>query len=117
MVSGRIWAPSLHGGNEGWTWPRFEEEETRYSRPSLTRTPAPPPAGYLDVPVRQQQVDDDVHRQALHVVQPLLDAAQLGGQLGARVQLPGLPDLVQNHLPEVLAVNGGQEESHAFIEW
>ncbi|TNN59205.1 hypothetical protein EYF80_030578 [Liparis tanakae] len=38
---------------------------------------------YLDVPVGQQQVDDDVDRKALHVVQPLLDAVQLGGQLHA----------------------------------
>lgn len=61
---------------------------------------------YLDVPVGQQQVDDDVDREALHVVQPLLDAAQLGGQLHACVELPGFADLVQNRLPEVLAAKG-----------
>lgn len=58
---------------------------------------------YLDVPVCQQQVDDDVNGKALHVVQPLLDAAQLGSQLQASVQLPSLTDLVQNRLTEILA--------------
>lgn len=64
---------------------------------------------YLDVSVGEQQVDDDVDWQALHVVQPLLDAAQLGSQLHARVELPGFPDLVQDGLPEVLTVKGGGE--------
>lgn len=59
---------------------------------------------YLDVSVGQQQVDDDVHWEALHVVQSLLDAAQLGGQLHARVELTGFADLVQDCLPEVLTV-------------
>ncbi len=59
---------------------------------------------YLDVPVCQQQVDDDVDWKALHVVQPLLDAAQLGSQLHASVQLPSLTDLIQNRLTEILAM-------------
>lgn len=58
---------------------------------------------YLDVPVRQQQVDDDVDREALHVVQPLLDSAQLGGQLRASVQLASFSDFAQNRLTEILA--------------
>lgn len=59
---------------------------------------------YLDVPVGEQQVDDDVDREALHVVQPLLDAAQLSSQLHASVQLPSFTDLVQNCLAKILAV-------------
>lgn len=62
---------------------------------------------YLDVPVRQQQVDDDVDWKALHVVQPLLDPAQLGSQLHAGVELPGFSDLVQDRLAEILTA--GQE--------
>lgn len=58
---------------------------------------------YLDVPVGEQQVDDDVDWEALHVVQPLLDAAQLGSQLHASVQLPSFADLVQNRLAKILA--------------
>lgn len=58
---------------------------------------------YLDVPVGEQQVDDDVDREALHVVQPLLDAAQLSSQLHASVQLPSFTDLVQNRLAKILA--------------
>lgn len=65
---------------------------------------------HLNVPVRQQQVDHNVDRQTLHVVQPLLDAAQLGRQLHAGVQLPSLPDLVQDRLSEVLAVRGEQQD-------
>lgn len=63
---------------------------------------------HLDVAVRQQQVDDDVDRKALHVVQPLLDAAQLGSQLHAGVQLSSLSDLVQNGLAEILAGEKGE---------
>lgn len=59
---------------------------------------------YLDVPVCEQQVDDDVDWEALHVVQSLLDAAQLSSQLHASVQLPSLTDLVQDRLSEILAV-------------
>ncbi len=59
---------------------------------------------YLDVSVRQQQVDDDVDWKALHVVQTLLDAAQLGRQLRAGVQLPSLTDLIQDRLTEILTV-------------
>lgn len=58
---------------------------------------------YLDVPVGEQQVDDDVDREALHVVQPLLDAAQLSSQLHASVQLPSFTDLIQNRLAKILA--------------
>lgn len=60
---------------------------------------------YLNVPVCQQQVDDNVHWKALHIVQPLLDAAQLSGQLHSSVQLPSLTDLIQNRLTEILAVD------------
>lgn len=59
---------------------------------------------YLDVPVCKQQVDDDVDGKALHVVKPLLDAAQLSGQLHASVQLPSFTDLVQNRLSKILAM-------------
>lgn len=59
---------------------------------------------YLDVPVCEQQVDDDVDWEALHVVQSLLDAAQLSSQLHASVQLPNLTDLVQDRLSKILAV-------------
>lgn len=58
---------------------------------------------YLDVSVRQQQVDDDIHRKALHVVQPLLNSAQFRRQLHAGVELPSFTDLVQNGLAEILA--------------
>lgn len=61
---------------------------------------------YLNVPICQQQVDDDVDWEALHVVQTLLDATQLGRQLQAGVQLPSLADLIQDCLPKVLAVGG-----------
>jgi len=57
---------------------------------------------YLDVPVRQKQVDDDIDWKALHVVQPLLDSAQLGSQLRAGVKLPSFADLIQNRLTEIL---------------
>lgn len=58
---------------------------------------------YLDVPVREQQVDDDVDWEALHVVQTLLDSTQLGCQLHASVQLSSFSYLVQDGLPEILA--------------
>lgn len=71
--------------------------------------------GYLDVPVCQQQVDDDVDRKALHVVQSLLDPVQFGGQLHAGVQLPSLTDLIQNRLAEILAVRGEDTEERKSI--
>lgn len=76
-----------------------------------TKIPAPPLRQqevqvYLNVSVGQQQVDDDVDWEALHVVQSLLDAAQLGGQFHARVELPSFADLVQDCLPEVLTAKG-----------
>lgn len=58
---------------------------------------------YLDISVRQQQVDDDVNRKALHVVQTLLDSVQLGSQLHAGVKFSSFPDLVQNGFMEILA--------------
>lgn len=58
---------------------------------------------YLDVPVRKQQIDDDINWKALHVVQPLLDSAQLCSQFQASVKLPGSTDLIQNRLTEILA--------------
>lgn len=61
---------------------------------------------YLDVSVGEQQVDDDVDWETLHVVQPLLDAAQLGRQLHASVELSGFADLVQDRLSEVLTAKG-----------
>lgn len=64
---------------------------------------------HLDVPVGQQQVDDDVGGEQLHAVQPLLDAAQLVAQLLAAETLPRLADLVPDGLPEVLAAQGAQQ--------
>lgn len=64
---------------------------------------------HLDVPVGQQQVDDDVGREQLHAVQPLLDATQLVAQPLAAETLARLSDLVPDGLPEVLAARGVQE--------
>lgn len=66
----------------------------------------PPPVfsrAHLDVPVGQQQVDDDVRGEQLHAVQPLLDALQLLVQVPAAETLPRHPDLLPDGLPEVLA--------------
>ena len=59
---------------------------------------------HLDVPVGEQQVDDDVGAQELHGVQPLLDAAQLLTQGLASEALSGQTDLPLDRLPEVLTV-------------
>lgn len=64
---------------------------------------------HLDVPVGEQQVDDDIGGEQLHAVQPLLDAAQLIAQLLAGKTLPCLADLVPDGLPEVLTARGAQQ--------
>lgn len=70
---------------------------------------------YLDVPVGQKQVDDDVSWKALYVVQSLLNTAELWGQLRPREQLPRFPELVENGFSEVLAVKGYRRDSERDI--
>lgn len=65
---------------------------------------------HLDVPVGQQQVDDDVRGEQLHTVQAFLDASQFLAQVLATETLPGHADLLPDGLPEVLASVGVTEE-------
>lgn len=58
---------------------------------------------HLDIPVGEQQVDDNVGGEQLHAVQPLLDVAQLVAEVLAAKTLPRFADLVPDGLPEVLA--------------
>lgn len=66
---------------------------------------------YLDVPVGQKQVDDDVSWKALYVVQSLLNSAEFWGQLHPCEQFPRFPNLVENGFSEVLATRGKQRDS------
>lgn len=64
---------------------------------------------HLNVPVRQQQVDDDIGGEQLHAVQAFLDASQFLTQVLPAETLPGHSDLLPDGLPEVLttAKNSG----------
>lgn len=70
---------------------------------------------YLDVPVGQKQVDDDVSWKALYVVQSLLNSAEFWGQLHPCEQFPRFPNLVENGFSEVLAVKGYRRDSERDI--
>lgn len=64
---------------------------------------------YLDVSVGEQQVYYNVSRQDFNIINSLSNSCQLCCKLFACVKCPGLPDVVQNGFPEILA---GEEQLH-----